>query len=177
MEQQQQHAVVVFGCRRDSRRPECAEMMRQAHAVHLAALGPEFVGPDDPRWVDRVVVAVSAASGLVVGEAGVGCRGGWPDALVVTLGLDPAWRRWGVGGAILEGVKAVARRGGYPSVTLHVDSQNTGALMLYRKAGFAPTSRPDPHMYGANRPGLEMRCRVAAVAGETEGGSAAALFR
>lgn len=69
---------------------------------------------------------------------------GRPQAWVQTLGVRPAWRRRGVGAALLTAaLAAMAGAGdGFAEALVGVDEANpTGALRLYRRHGFAPVRR------------------------------------
>lgn len=54
------------------------------------------------------------------------------------LAVLPAWRRRGVGRALLEAVLAEARRLGAARATLEVRASNQAARALYERAGFRP---------------------------------------
>lgn len=59
------------------------------------------------------------------------------------LGVLPALRGKGFGGAILNAVLAVLRNRGVTNITLEVDVDNPAALALYRSRGFTEVSRAD----------------------------------
>ena len=60
------------------------------------------------------------------------------EAHIVTLGIDPAWRRKGAGRVLLADFIAAARAEGVVAVTLEVRALNEAAQALYRSEGFVP---------------------------------------
>ena len=52
------------------------------------------------------------------------------------MGVDPGFRRRGVGGRLLREALKLAQVHGLQKVTLAVDQQNTPALGLYQALGF-----------------------------------------
>ncbi|RDE13584.1 MAG: hypothetical protein C4K47_06230 [Candidatus Thorarchaeota archaeon] len=63
------------------------------------------------------------------------------ESLIELLGVDPEFRRLGLGGTILaESMYALLHKG-TREVDIEVDVKNTPALRLYRKMGFAPLYR------------------------------------
>jgi mycothiol synthase len=65
---------------------------------------------------------------------------GWVD----TLGVRPAWRRRGLGRALLLHAFREFERRGYDAVGLGVDGENTtGAVRLYERAGMHVSRRDD----------------------------------
>jgi ribosomal protein S18 acetylase RimI-like enzyme len=50
--------------------------------------------------------------------------------------VDPAYRRRGIGGALMAGCEAQVRAWGYSQVYLHVDIECEDALSLYRRRGY-----------------------------------------
>ncbi len=59
------------------------------------------------------------------------------EAEVLTLAVDPAHRRAGVGRALIEAVALIAAAAGARTLFLEVAGDNPAALALYRAAGFA----------------------------------------
>ncbi len=82
-------------------------------------------------------VAARDEDGHLVGYAGLARLGTavFPESEVHTIGVDPAARRQGVGGALLDDLLAVADRWGGP-VFLEVRTDNDAAIALYRREGF-----------------------------------------
>lgn len=64
-----------------------------------------------------------------------------PEAELLTIVIDPARRGQGHGGALLRHAVSAATQEGAPTVFLEVDATNTGAVALYRRAGFTQTGR------------------------------------
>jgi [ribosomal protein S18]-alanine N-acetyltransferase len=63
------------------------------------------------------------------------------EAEVLTLAVDPVYRRAGVGRALVEAVALSAAAAGARRLFLEVASDNNAALGLYRAAGFSPVGR------------------------------------
>ncbi len=58
--------------------------------------------------------------------------------------VEPAWRRRGVGRALLQAVFGWARQRGLRRLGLWAPAHNPAALALYRQAGFRETGRRRP---------------------------------
>ncbi|HRQ80665.1 MAG TPA: GNAT family N-acetyltransferase [Azospirillaceae bacterium] len=71
----------------------------------------------------------------------------WDSYFVSALAVSPAWRRRGLGAALLEALAAKARSGGFPRLSLHVWADNAAALAFYAAVGFFEAGRADmpPH--------------------------------
>jgi mycothiol synthase len=81
-----------------------------------------------------------AGFALAYSERGGDDTLGW----VGTLGVRPAWRRRGLGEALLLSAFSALHGRGLARVGLGVDTQNaTGALRLYERAGMRAVSRSD----------------------------------
>ena len=72
-------------------------------------------------------------------------------AHVVTLDVDPAFRRRGLGGRLIESVLDRSAAGGAHRAVLEVDVRNAGAIAFYRKLGFRESGR----LAGYYGPGLD----------------------
>jgi ribosomal-protein-alanine N-acetyltransferase len=59
------------------------------------------------------------------------------EAELLTLAVAPSARRRGLGSALVEAVAGAAAAGGARRLFLEVAADNTAALALYRRAGFA----------------------------------------
>ena len=59
---------------------------------------------------------------------------------LVSMYVDPAARRAGVGSRLVEAFIAWAKDGGAARLTVTAYAENAAALALYRKHGFAPLS-------------------------------------
>ncbi|MGE4012152.1 MAG: GNAT family N-acetyltransferase, partial [Alphaproteobacteria bacterium] len=60
------------------------------------------------------------------------------QAEIVSIGVVPAWRRHGVGRALLAAAGEAAQSRGAYTLFLDVAADNTAALALYRRAGVRP---------------------------------------
>lgn len=60
---------------------------------------------------------------------------------ITTFGVDPAWRRQGIGQRILLHLADMSRELGATRMTLEVRVSNTAAQALYAKFGFVETGR------------------------------------
>ncbi|CAM3625587.1 ribosomal protein S18-alanine N-acetyltransferase [Isoptericola cucumis] len=101
-------------------------------ADELGALGRWYVVAE-PAGPDAVAV-YGPGPKPVVGYAGL-----WFDgdvAQVMTIGVDPAYQRHGVGRALLDALVERARQLKAGAVLLEVRVDNDAALSLYAKAGF-----------------------------------------
>jgi N-acetylglutamate synthase len=78
--------------------------------------------------------------GRTVAIGRVAAAGGW--AGLTAVGVDPAHRRRGLGGAVTGALAAAAARRGVTGLYLQVEHGNAAARSLYRGAGFA-----DHHEY------------------------------
>lgn len=66
-------------------------------------------------------------------------------ATVISMWVDPAFRRSGVGAALIEGLKSWAIARGLGELRLMVTSVNTGALRFYERLGFRMTGKTGPY--------------------------------
>jgi ribosomal protein S18 acetylase RimI-like enzyme len=85
-------------------------------------------------------VLVAVEGGEVAGYVRLGraSRFASSDHVVTVNGIavDPAWRRRGVGRALIDAAAAESRRRGARRLTLRVFEPNVGARRLYESAGF-----------------------------------------
>ena len=80
------------------------------------------------------------------------------------LAVDRAWRRRGIGRALVRAAIARARAEGLAAVTLHVGTRNAAAIALYRAEGF-DTIRCHRGFYsarafGSDRDAYQMSARL-----------------
>ena len=92
-----------------------------AHPGSVALLA----GTGNPRQIGGFVLAQVAAD----------------EAEILTLGVNAAWQRRGVGLKMIDGVKRAASRAGARTIFLEVAASNAAGLALYAKSGFAEASR------------------------------------
>ena len=78
------------------------------------------------------------------------------EAEIVTLDVHPGWRRRGLGRELLRLTGAGAAARGVCRVRLHVATDNTAALALYRGAGYRVMALV-PDYYGPGRSAFAMR--------------------
>jgi [ribosomal protein S18]-alanine N-acetyltransferase len=73
------------------------------------------------------------------------------EAELLTLGVGPAWRRRGLGRALLQAAMALLRASGTKRLFLEVEDGNEAALQLYRSVGAkAVGHRPGYYEHGAD---------------------------
>ena len=140
---------------------------------HAAEISRLHAGSFDEGWdtgaVTRLLlnpgsVAMVASAGVPpVAGAFILAQVAADEAEILTVAVDPTWRRQGVAARLVEGVKRGAVRGGAQALFLEVAAGNTAAIALYRKAGFAETgrrkgyyARPD----GTREDAIVMRCAL-----------------
>jgi ribosomal-protein-alanine N-acetyltransferase len=68
----------------------------------------------------------------------------------VTLDVDPALRRCGLGGRLLGEAERVSALAGAAAMWLHVFEGNAAAIALYESAGYVALERT-PDYYGTGR--------------------------
>ena len=119
----------------DPATPADAAAMAAVHATSF----------DAPWGADEIATLLSGPGGfgLVVRKPETGAIAGFilaraiaGEAEVLTLAVDPAHRRSGVGLALVEAAAIAAAAAGAQSLFLEVASDNQAALALYRSAGF-----------------------------------------
>ncbi len=133
--------------------------------LHALALEPLAFGTtleaersvDNDSWKVRATEAAQSADtatwvavdsgGLLIGMLGVGCVRGTPE--LFGMWVDPAFRRAGVGGRLLDAVLAWARSA-YPrkEVRLEVHANQAPAMALYASRGFRVNGSRAPRLPG-----------------------------
>lgn len=80
----------------------------------------------------------------------IGCRR-QVEGYISTLGVDPAWRRIGLGYFLLQSIIKLLKEKGCTIITLHVLDTNAAALAMYKKAKFKVSEKliDHYHFYGA----------------------------
>jgi GNAT superfamily N-acetyltransferase len=115
-------------------RPEVAEDASGQRAVFVDHLG-----------YDDATVFVAEQDGVVAGVASLWLRPrlNWVtlEAWVPDLFVDPAYRRLGLGRALLEACAAEARRKGCHRLSLDSGHQRAEAHLLYQDLGFVHAGR------------------------------------
>jgi len=181
--------------RRAGRRLAPRALIREATPADMAAVSARFGvlvtrpprdegrRPDAPtsqectRWVAVVGSGVVGFVELVVRGAGAGpSAGAWLHSLTVWT----PYRGLGVGETLTREVLARAAACGAPELLIVVSADNTPALRLYDKLGFAPTTVPALESLLAAEAARTGRCRITlrAAAGDLPGpGTASAAGR
>jgi len=79
-----------------------------------------------------------------------------PAAYIQTIEVTPAQRNRGIGAELMNRIEASAREAGAHSIALHVDTENSAAIRLYERHGYAPKGREE-HFYARHRPAFIYR--------------------
>lgn len=113
-------------------------------AAHLHRLSFEPMG--ERGWTRQDMAELLAAPGVVglLAEHDAGfalCRVAADEAELLTIAVDPAARRHGIGAALLAAVVAQARGAGAATLLLEVGVDNPAARALYDRAGFIEVGR------------------------------------
>jgi|CZKL01.1.fsa_nt_gi GNAT superfamily N-acetyltransferase len=66
-------------------------------------------------------------------------------ACVVSMWVDPSWRRSGVGRALIHALRDWAVTCGHSALALMVTSVNTSAIRFYERIGFQMSGRTEPY--------------------------------
>ncbi len=115
-----------------------------AHAAVLAALHALAFGPAE-RWGAEAFatqLGLPGVFGLILPNAGLAlARVAADEAEILTIGVVPAARRAGRGGALLRAAEARAAAAGARGMFLEVASDNEAARALYARAGYATVGR------------------------------------
>ncbi|MBN2628979.1 MAG: ribosomal protein S18-alanine N-acetyltransferase [Rhodobacteraceae bacterium] len=81
------------------------------------------------------VFVIRESAGFLIGRALAG------EAELLTLAVDPAQRRQGMGARLMDGFLAQGRARGAETAFLEVAASNAAALSLYQQAGFGVAGR------------------------------------
>jgi len=114
--------------------------LRAAPAEDAALLAALHAAAFDKPWSAGEIAALMATPGvfaLTVDLQGfILCRSIAGEAEILTLAVDPAARRNGVGRGLVEAAAGLASQGGAESLFLEVAGDNLAALALYADTGF-----------------------------------------
>jgi ribosomal-protein-alanine N-acetyltransferase len=77
------------------------------------------------------------------------------EAEILTLGVDPEWRRHGIGRALIEDLFNRLGDAGVSRVSLEVASDNAGAMRLYEKHGFRIVGQRRGYYRRPHRPPID----------------------
>ena len=114
--------------------------LRAAPAEDATTLSRLHAAAFDRPWKAGEIAALMATPGvfaLTLDQQGfILCRSIAGEAEILTLAVDPAARRNGVGRALVEAAAGLAGQGGAGTLFLEVAGDNAAALALYAAAGF-----------------------------------------
>jgi ribosomal protein S18 acetylase RimI-like enzyme len=108
----------------------------------------------DEEWVERSLRWTRGGSmGYLAFEGDICCglvacytEGKSPDrGHIVSMWVDPAYRRSGVGQALIDGIRTWGTSLGLRELTLMVTSVNTRAIRFYERLGFRMTGITAPY--------------------------------
>ena len=131
-------------------RADVNRLARQIHTMHVAWRPdiyrmPKELFPEEEfqKMIDRRELYVGKMDGIVVGYAIVKIREyNWPSVVyrkvmvIDQVCVDEAIRGHGVGTAMMEDIRALARAFGCTDLQLGVYPQNDAAVSFYQKCGF-----------------------------------------
>jgi len=104
--------------------------------VHAAAFEHAWSGEEIAQLLDS-----PGGFALMIEGAGpvafILCRAIAGEAEILTIAVDPAFRRQGLARALIEAAAAAARLAGAEAMFLEVADDNAAALGLYETVGFA----------------------------------------
>ena len=129
-----------------------------AEAAEVEPLGRAAAGRTALREAERA---------RVVGYAGL-----WYDGdvtQVMTIGVDPAWQRRGVGRRLLDAILERSRELGASAVLLEVRVDNEPAIALYEELGFERIGVRKRYYQPENKDAYTMRLMLSDDAGAQEG--------
>ena len=109
--------------------PEDAAQLARLHAISF-----------DRPWgaMDIHQLLTTGAAGLIADEAGfILWRAAGGEAEILTLAVDPARRRTGLGHSLTLAALAAATDSGAKVMFLEVAADNPAAIALYEQAGFS----------------------------------------
>lgn len=117
--------------------PETHRLLRAAYAGGGGSVPAGFEAwwqatRDDEEFDPALCFVAKAADGTIVGFALC-----WTSGFLKDLVVDPAFRRRGVGEALLLAARATLRARGHGQLALKVQAGNAGARRLYERLGFA----------------------------------------
>jgi ribosomal-protein-alanine N-acetyltransferase len=102
--------------------------------VAFAELLRTFDQAKPPRGAFWVAEAPGADE--IAGYAGVELSSLFGEADLINIAVLPAWKRRGVGRALIQRAVQLCRRHGVPLLWLRVRASNTGARQFYVRLGF-----------------------------------------
>lgn len=124
----------------------------------LAALHHEAFPPGD-AWDEDAFASLLGSAGCFALRAEGGfvlARAAGGEAEIITLAVQPAARRRGLGRRLVDDAAAFAAALGAEALFLEVEEGNAAALALYAALGFRRVGRR-PGYYGAGRDAAVLR--------------------
>jgi ribosomal-protein-alanine N-acetyltransferase len=118
-------------------------VIRRAVLADVPALATIHAAAFDPAWeTGAISVLMTAEGGLaLLAEGGfILIRTVAGEAEVLTLAVEPAARRQGIGKALVQAAVEAAQAAA-EAIFLEVAADNTAALHLYAACGFEPVGR------------------------------------
>ena len=106
------------------------------HAIHRTAFDQPW-GPAEIERLMRIMGGFAVLAEVEAPEGFILARTVADEAEILTLVVDPAFRRKGVGRALVEAAAAEAERRGAKTLFLEVATDNPGAIALYEGSGFS----------------------------------------
>lgn len=129
---------IEIGPLRPDEAARCAELELVLFPGDSPWPASSFTPEPHTRFFAARDLAAGAGGAPLVGYAGIGLLGNsfFPEAEVLTIGVDPEFQGRGVGYALLRALLEVADARGGP-VFLEVRTDNDTARTLYERNGFA----------------------------------------
>lgn len=115
------------------------EISPTGHFDHLAQTVEQYLSRDTPLWWVEHHEAANPIGCLWMGTA-VDQLTGDRQAHIFLLYVDLAYRRRGIGSALMYQAEVWAHERGDRQIGLHVFTTNHAALALYEKLGYQPHS-------------------------------------
>lgn len=113
---------------------------------HLVSIGGRALRSADLRaHLAARIPTVAAAISKDPPPAGPGGGGEW--ATLLSIGVDPRFRGFGLGSSLIEAFKAECVRSGYRSMRLSVRKGNQPAMRLYERSGWKILQRAPSSIY------------------------------
>jgi [ribosomal protein S18]-alanine N-acetyltransferase len=114
---------------------------RMIEAVHQRCFAEPWTAKDFVRFAhaEECHGIIARIGERIAGFVVITIGGG--DAEILTLAVDPEWRRYGVASAVLRCAMTDAIERGAEAMFLEVGVTNNGARTLYKQLGFARVGR------------------------------------
>ncbi len=114
--------------------------LRAAPPEDAAGLAELHAAAFDKPWSAGEIATLMATPGVFAltfdRQGFILCRAIAGESEILTVAVDPAARRGGVGRALVEAAAGLSARNGAESLFLEVARDNVAALALYAAAGF-----------------------------------------